>query len=179
MKKIITSESPKFGDLNITDEFRRINVLNGNKTNGSDAFFFNFKKWEEAGTALYTEFDPEWKNGTGYFDDLAKIPLHKEDGLLIGQTIFTYDPVTRRRLAIIVGRHGNVVIFDRYTDGESGLIVHNAEKPYKLLMSHTALSYDDVSAACSEPYKIKDGTQFYDGVMGKYEEIREYTIKHG
>lgn len=67
-------------------------------------------------------FNPEWNNGTGYFDKLAEEHI----GLPIG-TRFSVDTggENNRKIVGIVTPVGNVVFFERYTAGESGVICLN------------------------------------------------------
>lgn len=69
------------------------------------------------------EFNPAWKNGTGYFDAAVEGP--EAPALEVREMIKTIDDYGRRM--IIVGtRFGNVVVFDRFTKQEDdGVYVVN------------------------------------------------------
>jgi len=61
-------------------------------------------------------FDPSYNNGTGYFDPLVQADLD----LKPGHVARMYTGGTNRRRILIVGtQFGNVVIFDRYSEGEN------------------------------------------------------------
>ena len=64
------------------------------------------------------EFNPEWSNGTGYFDGLVDVPF---EGVGIRHFI---DKANRVGL-ILPTKAGNLVMFQRYTNGGSGVVVSN------------------------------------------------------
>ena len=64
------------------------------------------------------EFDPEWANGTGYYDGLTDIHF---EGVGIRHFI---DKANRVGL-ILPTKAGNLVMFQRYTNGGSGVVVSN------------------------------------------------------
>lgn len=62
-------------------------------------------------------FDPEWRNGTGYYDGIVNAKL----GLKPGQMAKCEDVAPNSRRIIIVGtRWGNVAVFERYSPKDSG-----------------------------------------------------------
>jgi len=67
-------------------------------------------------------FNPEWNNGTGYFNGLAEANL----GLPVGTrfTTVTEGENDRKIVGIVTGA-GNVVFFERYTAGKNGVITLN------------------------------------------------------
>lgn len=66
-------------------------------------------------TTKKVEFNPEWNNGTGYFDALKQEDL----GLAVGELAAIWTGNTNRRRIIVVGTmFGNVVVFDRFTDND-------------------------------------------------------------
>ena len=64
------------------------------------------------------EFNSEWKNGTGYFDNA----VHDKS---IVESCKTVDD-KGRKMIIIPTTVGNVVVFERYTNGSSSVVVSNA-----------------------------------------------------
>lgn len=137
------------------------------------AFVHRTQAWMDSDHAVYMLAELDWRNGTGYFDGAAKIPFHKEQGFKVGQVILAFDEVTRRRIAIIVGRYGNVVIFDRFTDGDRGVFVFNAERPYTCFIgSSGALSADNIYSVFSNPSLSERYGRFYEGVMQDFEDVR-------
>lgn len=69
------------------------------------------------------EFDPLWRNGTGYFNDATKVPVP------VGEWCWSHDPSTNRFIVLIGTRFGTVTVFERYTHGSlSPVIVSNTPK---------------------------------------------------
>lgn len=64
------------------------------------------------------EFDPKWGNGTGYYDGAASESF---EGTQVRHFI---DPANRIGL-ILPTRAGNLVMFQRFTAGEAGVVVAN------------------------------------------------------
>ena len=64
------------------------------------------------------EFNPSWKNNTGYLDNA----VHDKNIVEICKTIDDKG----RKMIIIPTPVGNVVVFERYTNGENGVVVSNA-----------------------------------------------------
>ena len=63
-------------------------------------------------------FNEEWYNGTGYLDRLCKEPLEFTD------TEFLASETTDGRTIVIIKTPiGNYVLFERYTNGEGGIVV--------------------------------------------------------
>lgn len=94
----------------------------------------NFIKTFDSVTATIA-FNPNWKNGTGYFDNAVK-GIHMAD-VPTGLTVKCVDDAGRRMLITGItgqaedgdmnGKHvSNVIIFERFTDGENGVVVSNA-----------------------------------------------------
>ena len=71
------------------------------------------------------EFNPEWKNGTGYLDGAVV-----EKG--VKEICKTTDDLGRRVIVIPLNV-GNVVVFERYSDPKSDTIVSNAPAYIKKL----------------------------------------------
>lgn len=71
-------------------------------------------------TSETVEFNPSWKNGTGYLDGVCR----QEALVGPGQVVKTVDDKNRKVLIIGTGE-GPVAVFERYTAGQSGVIVCN------------------------------------------------------
>lgn len=66
-------------------------------------------------------FNPEWKNGTGYLDGATTVDLS------VGEVrSFTDD---NNRKGILIGSAvGTTAVFERYTNGDSGVLVNNTNR---------------------------------------------------
>ena len=64
------------------------------------------------------EFDPKWANGTGYYDNLTEVSFDST------QVRHFIDQADRIGL-ILPTKAGNLVMFQRYTDGSNGVVVAN------------------------------------------------------
>ncbi len=64
-------------------------------------------------TSLVVPFDPEWANGTGYFDGAVSAPLEGPEG-----TVYKTVDESGRRIVLVKGERGNDVVFERYADNE-------------------------------------------------------------
>ena len=77
-------------------------------------------------------YDPNWANGTGYYDYAVtgEHAPHLEEGEVVACT----SPSPNNRKIVIIGTvFGNVVVFERYTDGASGVFVSNVPDEVKAL----------------------------------------------
>lgn len=71
------------------------------------------------------QFNPSWKNGTGYLDGGVK--SDSAIGLPKGKRVKFIDDMQRR--CILIGtEYGNIVLFKRYADPESGVVVINSPR---------------------------------------------------
>jgi hypothetical protein len=85
----------------------------------------------EAGCIFYNRFnaiqkeipfDTNWKNGTGYYDGALDIPM------IQGHMVKSYDLTSNRLLVIIGCAGGNIVVHERYGDGNTaGVFVKTSE----------------------------------------------------
>lgn len=67
-------------------------------------------------------FNEEFNNGTDYFDPLVNF----ETGLEVGARFKVVTPMpNNRKIVGIVTPVGNVVFFERYTDGVGGVVTRN------------------------------------------------------
>lgn len=74
--------------------------------------------------AKQIDFDPSWKNGTGYFNGATKVEVE------VGKTAATVGDCGRRIL-LIGTEHGSIVLFERYTAGHGPfVVVHN--EPFEM-----------------------------------------------
>lgn len=80
------------------------------------------------------QFNEDWNNGTGYYDGAAKDKtLNLQRGELVAAIS---NPVNNRKLLIKgLGNGLNIVIFERYTDGQNGIIAINKPSRRTLLKS--------------------------------------------
>ena len=69
-------------------------------------------------------FDAGWKNGTGYYD----FAMTAELGITPGELAKSFDVETQRRLIFIGTRFGNVIIFERYRNGDQSVYVSNSTR---------------------------------------------------
>jgi hypothetical protein len=85
-------------------------------------------------------FNPEWRNGTGYFDGLVNTPV----GLEPNEFGRSYCPDSKRKMIIqSVGEFGNIVFFQRYTAGEHYVVVCNAPQVLRSLLCLEGSISDD------------------------------------
>lgn len=83
------------------------------------------------------EFDPSWKNGTGYLDGVC----HQENLVGSGQVVKTTDDHGRK--VLIAGTNqGPVVVFERYIAGDNGVIVCNF--PWEIRREESGLGTNDL-----------------------------------
>lgn len=66
------------------------------------------------------EFNAKWANGTGYYDNAVR-------DLQITEICKTVDNANRK-IIVIPTAIGNVVVFERFTNGDRGIIVSNAPR---------------------------------------------------
>lgn len=64
------------------------------------------------------EFDPKWANGTGYYDGIAEVDFE-------GTYVRHFIDGSNRHGLILPTRAGNLVMFQRYSDGGNGVVVAN------------------------------------------------------
>lgn len=67
------------------------------------------------------EYDPKWANGTGYYDGLTAVPF---EGTYVRHFIDQADRIG----LILPTRAGNLVLFQRFTAGEAGVVVSNCHE---------------------------------------------------
>ena len=101
---------------------------------------FNFNYVYDDNNTVEIPFNPEWRNGTGYFDGLVSEPLDLQPGEF-GRS---YCPDTKRKLIVqSVGEYGNIVFFQRYTGGQNFVVVCNAPRVLSSLLDLNGAISDD------------------------------------
>lgn len=111
--------------------------MNKSSSSVSALFDSNYNSIVALGKVI--EFNPSWNNGTGYLNGSVEGP----DAVHLGPEEVAYCITTNNRKIIFVGTiYGPVCIFQRYTDGEGGVIVWNANRDTERFMDmdHTALN---------------------------------------
>lgn len=87
------------------------------------------------------EFNSEWNNGTGYYDGAVHLPLSE------GDMVRFISPEPNNRKGIIFNTpHGNVVVFERFTNGANDIFVSNEAKGAQHAIGYGSsnLSADDI-----------------------------------
>lgn len=97
-------------------------------------------------TTATVEFDPTWKNGTGYFDGAVK-----RAAVAAGTCAKSVCTDTNRRILLVGTDSGTVVIFERYTanTGSAKVIVANTPRALNHIYSGGVVSeatYDTLTA---------------------------------
>jgi hypothetical protein len=74
------------------------------------------------------EYSPEWANGTGYLDNAVKVSIEVPSKF--------WDDKNRFGIIIPLGERDNLVVFERYSNGEDDIIVYNAatRSPWRSLI---------------------------------------------
>lgn len=96
-------------------------------------------------------FNPDWNNATGYYDGAVS---DEELNLPRGKMIASVSPEPNNRKILIkgLGKGVHMVIFERYTLGQHGIIVQNTPNPREARLldieipniGHSALSVENV-----------------------------------
>jgi hypothetical protein len=111
---------------------------------------FNFNYVYNGDNTKEIPFDPEWRNGTGYFDGLVDEPLDLQPGEF-GRS---YCPDSKRKMIIqSVGKFGNIVIFQRYNGGQNGVLVCNAPQVIRSILRLEGAIKDDTVGHIFNPVK--------------------------
>ena len=97
-----------------------------------------FKKIE-----LTLDYNPEWANGTGYMD--YAVSGEHAPVLQPGHLARFIDDKNRKAI-VLATVFGNIVAFERYKDGDGGIVVANSPDAIKRakLVSHRDWSVDQV-----------------------------------
>lgn len=106
---------------------------------------FNFIKEGKRDHDHAVPFNPEWDNGTGYYNGACTDNLN----LPIGSR-FCATSLNDRKIIGVVTPVGNAVFFERYTGGENGVIVTNKPRCLSSLWydgSQTAETIDRIMGA--------------------------------
>jgi hypothetical protein len=94
------------------------------------------------GIEATVEFNPKWTNGTGYYN--KAVDGDQAPSLTVGQIVKCATPAPNNRRMILIGtQFGNVVLFDRFTNAERGVVVHNAPDEVKTLVGGMSSDLSD------------------------------------
>lgn len=85
------------------------------------------------------QFDPEWKNGTGYLNDATKARVPTPTAFI--------DDADRRGI-MLPTEIGTLVVFERYCDGVKGVLVSNSPGRAMRLF-HSSLSAADMDVVAA------------------------------
>lgn len=104
-------------------------------------------------------YNPEWANGTGYFDYAVRGKHAPE--LSQGEVVAAVTPMPNNRRIIIVGTmKGNVVFFERYTSNQSGVFACNMDYEIKKVFAgklpNAILNEEDVVVIVGDGTGIKN-----------------------
>lgn len=94
------------------------------------------------------KYNPKWENGTGYLDHAVTDTsiVFDEDGYAKAVS------VQGRKIVIVKTIKGNVVVFERYTDPESSVVVSNMpHRVAELFQMSGSLSNDQVRMLLGDP----------------------------
>lgn len=83
------------------------------------------------------EFKSEWANGTGYLDGAVSEKLDGVDG-----TVYISIDDRQRKIILVKTCFGNVVVFQRYSNGEHGAVVGNVPRELRTWLPTGAWSAD-------------------------------------
>ena len=89
----------------------------------------------------YVELPAFACGSTGYYENLVFHNFRRPIGTML-RTVTPGD--NNRRMLIIVGHTGNLVLFERYTDGLNGVVTHNVPDEYRHFIDGGALKSNDV-----------------------------------
>lgn len=82
-------------------------------------------------------YNAKWENGTGYFDNA----VYGKDAPVISAGELVKSISTGGRKIILIGtRFGNIVLFERYTDPESDVVVTNQPQEIEKLFGSLILN---------------------------------------
>lgn len=102
-------------------------------------------------------FNDEWDNGTGYYDGACK--GDDKIKLEVGELAKCISPIPNNRKMIFVGTPvGTVVVFERFTNGEGGIFVHNAAHHFisQLIQPQSPLNANDIFSFLGQPWDKGD-----------------------
>lgn len=102
-------------------------------------------------------FNPEWNNGTGYYDGACKGP----DKVIIdaGQMAKCISPFPNNRKIIFVGTPvGTLAVFERFSEGANGVYVHNAVHHFlsQLIQPQSPLNAHDMCSILGQAWDKGD-----------------------
>lgn len=80
-------------------------------------------------------FNTEWENGTGYFNNAV---FGQDIALAPGEMAKSID-TTNRKIVMVGTRFGNVVLFERYSEGKNDVITSNVPSEVSDLFLNSSL----------------------------------------
>jgi len=95
-------------------------------------FWFNFEQ------TIEVPFNPAWKNHTGYLDfavrgkNALKADLSSRNYAKIIGERFKFTDDQNRRGIIVTTPVGNIVVFERYNNGDRGIFVMNSSDGFRM-----------------------------------------------
>lgn len=119
-------------------------------------------------------YSDKWASATGYYDNAVDGGDHPR--LAAGQVVRALSPLPNDRRLIIVGTcFGNVVLFERFTGGKSGVITKNWSTHFSRAMGSMfgsgAMSHDDIVKLAGDP------TQYDHVNIGQFMANMERVLK--
>lgn len=91
----------------------------------------------------------EDSNGTGYYDGLVLRSLRKP----VGSILRAITPgANNRRMLVVVTPVGNVVIFERFTGGDKGVLVSNVPLTLRHMLNDGSVKLDMLNVALGGEY---------------------------
>lgn len=100
------------------------------------------RDWENCENEM--PYNHDWDNGTGYMDGLTTAKLDLPAGAMVRMR--TSMP-NNRRVLVIVTQMGNVVIFERYSGGEKGVLVMQSTQTVENIVGNTRPIHNEVDLA--------------------------------
>lgn len=127
------------------------NNTNTNTTNTNRNIFS--QEWEKAPKV---DYDGSWANGTGYMDGAVNSPLVNEERPMVAFT----DKLNRKGIIVyhgmVDGKTQSSVIFERFSNGENGILVSNRSSSIKKLIPNCDSSLSQKKAARILSAKVAD-----------------------
>jgi hypothetical protein len=108
----------------VTFQLKTESVTRIPKTEAGTIFLNRFQQIEHE-----VPFDPDWKNGTGYYDNALDAFELKP-----GEVVKSYDFETNRLLIMVGCMKGTVIVHERYRNGGDGVYVKTSQNPLLYLV---------------------------------------------
>lgn len=97
----------------------------------------------------YIELPASAMGSTEYYEGLVNHNFRRPIGTMM-RTVTPGD--NNRRMIIIVGHTGNLVLFERHTGGKGGIVTHNVPDDYRHFVDGGALRPNDVTRLTGGPF---------------------------